>query len=135
MAKEIGTISDARWPDAAGPLVSGGKLKALAVTGSRRAPTLPDTPTLQEVGYKDFDITGWFGLLFPAGTPQDYIDRIYKESKKALDTPEVAHVINAAGMYVVGSSPAEFAAFLQHDYDYQGKLMTELGLKSRTAPR
>src|SRR6478609_6989747 len=70
---------------AAGPLVSGGKLKALAVTGSRRSPTLPDTPTLQELGYKDFDITGWFGLLFPAGTPQGYIDRIYKESKQALD--------------------------------------------------
>jgi tripartite-type tricarboxylate transporter receptor subunit TctC len=116
---------------AAGPLVSGGKLKALAVTGSRRSPTLPDTPTLQELGYKDFDITGWFGLLFPAGTPQDYIDRIYKESTKALDTLEVARAINAAGMYVVGSSPAEFAAFLQHDYDYQGKLMTELGLKSK----
>jgi tripartite-type tricarboxylate transporter receptor subunit TctC len=115
---------------AAGPLVSSGKLKALAVTGSRRSPTLPNTPTLQELGYKDFDITGWFGFLFPAGTPKEHIDRIYSESKKALAAPEVARVINAAGMYVVGSSPAEFAAFLQHDYEYQGKLMSELGLKA-----
>jgi len=115
---------------AAGPLVSSGKLKALAVTGSRRSPTLPNTPALQELGYKDFDITGWFGFLFPAGTPKEHIDRIYSESKKALAAPEVARVIDAAGMYVVGSSPAEFAAFLQHDYEYQGKLMSELGLKA-----
>jgi tripartite-type tricarboxylate transporter receptor subunit TctC len=116
---------------AAGPLISGGKLKALAVTGSRRSPTLPDTPTLQELGYRDFDITGWFGLLLPAGTPQNYIDRVYKESKKALDAPEVASVVKAAGMYTVGSSPAEFAAFLQRDYDYQRHLMDELGLKAK----
>src|SRR5262249_34478840 len=83
--------------------------------------------TLQELGYKDFDITGWFGFLFPASTPKEHIDRIYRESKTALGTPEVARVIGAAGMYVVGSSPAEFAAFLQRDYDYQDKLMTELG--------
>ena len=116
---------------AAGPLVSSGKLKALAVTGSRRSPTLPNTPTLQEIGYKNFDITGWFGFPFPAGTPKEHIDRSYSESKKALAAPEVARVINAAGMYVVGSSPAEFAAFLQHDYEYQGKLMSELGLKAK----
>jgi tripartite-type tricarboxylate transporter receptor subunit TctC len=116
---------------AAGPLVSSGKLKALAVTGSRRSPTLPNTPTLQELGYKDFDITGWFAFLFPAGTPKEHIDRIYSESKKALAAPEVARVIDAAGMYVVGSSPAEFTAFLQHDYEYQGKLMTELGLEAK----
>ena len=67
---------------AAGPLVAGGKLKALAVTGSRRSPTLPDTPTLQELGYKDFDITGWFGFLFPAATPKEHIDRIYRESER-----------------------------------------------------
>jgi tripartite-type tricarboxylate transporter receptor subunit TctC len=116
---------------AAGPLVSSGKLKALAVTGSRRSPTLPNTPTLQELGYKDFDVTGWFGLLAPAHTAQDRIGRLYEESKKALAAPEVMRVVNASAMYEVGSSPAEFAAFLQHDYDYQGKLMTELGLKAK----
>ena len=68
---------------AAGPLVNGGKIKALAVTGSRRAPALPDTPTLQELGYKDFDVTSWFGLLFPARTPQDSIDRFHARSEGA----------------------------------------------------
>jgi tripartite-type tricarboxylate transporter receptor subunit TctC len=113
----------------AAPLVNAGKIKALAVTGSRRAPTLPNTPTLQELGYKDFDVTGYFGLLFPAGTPRDRIDRIYHASKDALASPELQRVLDVSGMYPVGSSPEEFAAFLQKDYAYQDELMTELGLK------
>lgn len=114
---------------AAGPLVNAGKIKALAVTGSRRSPTLPDTPTLQELGYRDFDITGYFGLLFPAHTPQDRIDLIYRKSAKALDSPELKRVMDVSAMYGVGSSPSEFSAFLETDYKYQDRLMEELGLK------
>jgi tripartite-type tricarboxylate transporter receptor subunit TctC len=114
---------------AAAPLVNSGKIKALAVTGSRRSPTLPDTPTLQELGYKDFDVTGYFGLLFPAKTPADRIDLIYRRSQKALDAPELKRVMDVSGMYPVGSDPAAFGAFLDKDYQYQGRLMDELGLK------
>jgi tripartite-type tricarboxylate transporter receptor subunit TctC len=113
----------------AAPLVNAGKIKALAVTGPRRSPSLPDTPTLQELGYKDFDVTGWFGLLFPARTPADRIDRIYRESVKALGTPELKRVMDVSGMYPVGSSPDEFADFLRKDYEYQDHLLGELGLK------
>jgi tripartite-type tricarboxylate transporter receptor subunit TctC len=113
----------------AAPLVKAGKIKALALTGSRRAPALPDTPTLQELGYKDFDVTGYFGLLFPAGTPRDRIDVIYRASKDALSSPQLKRVLDVSGMYPVGSSPEEFAAFLKQDYHYQDKLMGELGLK------
>lgn len=115
---------------AAAPLVHSGKIKALAVTGSRRSPALPDAPTLQELGYKDFDVTGYFGLLFPAKTPQNRIDLIYHESRKALDAPEAKRVMDVTGMYMVGSPPDEFAAFLQNDYTYQDRLMSELGLKT-----
>jgi tripartite-type tricarboxylate transporter receptor subunit TctC len=114
---------------AAAGLVKAGKIKALALTGSRRSPALPNTPTLQELGYKDFDVTGYFGLLFPAGTPRDRIDRIYRASKDALASPELQRALNVSGMYPVGSSPEEFAAFLKQDYAYQDKLMSELGLK------
>ncbi len=110
-------------------LVKAGKIKALALTGSRRAPALPDVPTLQELGYKDFDVTGYFGLLFPAGTPRDRIDAIYRASKDALSSPQLKRVLDVSGMYPVGSSPEEFAAFLKQDYAYQDKLMGELGLK------
>ncbi len=113
----------------AAPLVKAGKIKALALTGSRRSPALPETPTLQELGYKDFDVTGYFGLLFPAGTPHGRIDRIYGASKAALASPQLQRVLGISGMYPVGSSPEEFAAFLQRDYQYQDRLMGELGLK------
>jgi tripartite-type tricarboxylate transporter receptor subunit TctC len=113
----------------AAPLVNAGKIKALAVTGPRRSPSLPDTPTLQELGYKDFDVTGWFGLLFPAHTPADRVDRIYSESVKALGSPEMKRVMDVSGMYPVGSSPEEFAAFLRKDFQYQDHLLGELGLK------
>jgi tripartite-type tricarboxylate transporter receptor subunit TctC len=114
---------------AAAPLVKSGKIKALALTGSRRSPALPNTPTLQELGYKDFDVTGYFGLLFPAGTPRDRIVRIYRASKNALASSELKRMFDVSGMYAVGSSPEEFAAFLNRDYQYQNKLMAELGLK------
>lgn len=116
---------------AAAPLVNGGEIKALAVTGSRRSPSLPDTPTLQELGYKDYDVTGWFGLLVPAQTPRDRIDRIHREAIKALATPEIKRVIEVGGFYAVGSTPDEFAAFLKMDYEYQGRLMGDLGLKAK----
>jgi tripartite-type tricarboxylate transporter receptor subunit TctC len=115
----------------ASPLVKSGKIRAIAVTGPKRAPTLPDTPTLQELGYKDFDVTGYFGLMFPANAPRERIDRIYHESKRALSTPELQRVIEAAGMYAVGSTPEEFSAFLKSDFAYQARLMDEVGLRPK----
>jgi tripartite-type tricarboxylate transporter receptor subunit TctC len=115
----------------AAPLVNSGKIKALAVTGLKRAPTLPDTPTLQELGYRDFDVTGYFGLLFPVSTPRERIERIYSGAKKALASPELSRVIDVAGMYPVGSSPDEFGQFLRADFEYQGRLMDELGLRPK----
>jgi tripartite-type tricarboxylate transporter receptor subunit TctC len=110
------------------PLVSSGKLKVLAVTGTKRFPAFAQVPTMQELGYKDFDITGYFGLLFPANTPRERVDLIYLESKAALDTPELKRVIDTGGFYAVGSSPAEFGKLLKSDYEFQGKLLKELGL-------
>jgi tripartite-type tricarboxylate transporter receptor subunit TctC len=113
------------------PLANEGRIKALAVTGSRRSPALPDTPTLQELGYKDFDVTGYFGLLAPANTPRDRVEVVYRESLKALGAAALVRVIDGAGQYVVGSTPAEFMDFLKKDYEYQGKLMDDLDLKPK----
>jgi tripartite-type tricarboxylate transporter receptor subunit TctC len=114
---------------AATPLVSSGKVKALAVTGTRRSPNLPDTPTLQELGVKEFEVTGYFGFLFPARTPRDRIEKIHQASLKALGAPEVKRIMERGGMYPVGSAPAEFGEFLRKDFEYQGKLLEEIGLK------
>jgi tripartite-type tricarboxylate transporter receptor subunit TctC len=110
------------------PLVNGGKLKAIAVTGTRRAPSLPNVPTMQELGYKDFDLTGWFGLLLPAKTPAERIDLLYRESKAALESAELKRVMDVGGFYPVGSTPDEFARFLKSDFVFQSKLLKELGL-------
>ena len=111
------------------PLVKGGKLKALAITGTKRAPAFPDVPTFQEAGIKDYDLTGYFGILFPANTPADRVDRMYQATIKALTAPELKNIIETAGLFVVGSTPAEFGAFLKQDFDYQGRLMEELDMK------
>jgi putative tricarboxylic transport membrane protein len=110
------------------PLVNSGKLKAIAVTGTKRAPSLPKVPTMQELGYKDFDITGWFGLLFPAKTPVERVARVHREATAALETPELKRVMDVGGFYPVASSPEEFGRFLKSDFEFQGKLLKELGL-------
>jgi tripartite-type tricarboxylate transporter receptor subunit TctC len=111
------------------PLVKGGQLKALAVTGTRRAPALPDVPTFQEAGINGYDLTGYFGILFPANTPANRVNRIYQATIKALTAPELKSIIETAGLFVVGSTPAEFGKFLKQDFDYQGRLMEELDMK------
>ena len=88
-------------------------------------------PTLQEQGYPDFDVTGYFGLLVPANTPRDRINAIAQESAKAMKSPDLQKFLAVSGMYSVDSGPEEFAAFLKKDYDYQDKLMAELGLKAQ----
>ena len=111
------------------PLVKERRINALAVTGLRRSPALPDTPTMQELGFKDFDVTGYFGLLAPAGTARERVDLIQRESGKALAAPSLRGVIDNSGQYVVGSTPEEFLEFLKQDDVYQDRLMTDLGLK------
>lgn len=113
------------------PMVAQKQLKVLAITGDRRSPALPDTPTMTEAGIADYNLTGYFGILFPAGVPQDRIDRIARETIKALATPDVKRVIEDNGLFVVGSTPDAFAKYIRQDYDYQGKLMDELGLRQK----
>jgi tripartite-type tricarboxylate transporter receptor subunit TctC len=113
------------------PLAQGGRVKALAVTGPLRSPALPNSPTLQELGFKDFDVTGYFGVLAPAGTPKDRVELICRESRKALEAPELKNVIDRGGQYVVGAGPDDFLAFLNKDNAFQKKLMSDLGLSGK----
>ena len=110
-------------------LVAQKEMKALAITGDRRSPALPDTPTMMEAGVKDYSLTGYFGILFPAGVAKDRVDRIYRETARALATPDMKRIVEENGLFVVGSSPEEFTAYLTRDYEFQGKLLDELGLR------
>lgn len=94
------------------PHIQAGKLRALAVTSAQRVNELPDVPTMTEVGIGDMVVTAWFGLLAPAGTPQEVINKIYQASAVALKNPDVQARFKALGGMAGGNSPAEFAEFI-----------------------
>lgn len=95
--------------------VKAGKLRPLAVTSARRSALLPDVPTVSEALGIDYQLTGWFGLLAPAGTPQEIVDTLHRESERALKDPVVREKIMAAGAEVVGGSRADFDRKLRED--------------------
>lgn len=97
------------------PHIRAGRLRALAVTSPRRSPLLPDLPTVTEAGLAKFEVTAWFGLLVPAGTPAEAIDRLHSEAAKALDDPAVRERLTALGFEVGASTPQEFAAFIREE--------------------
>ncbi len=96
-------------------LIKAGKLKALAVTSSQRSAALPELPTVEQAGgtaLKGFDASSWFGLLAPAGTSMDIVNRIQQETAKALNAPAVKERLLANGAIPSGNTPAEFAKLI-----------------------
>jgi tripartite-type tricarboxylate transporter receptor subunit TctC len=99
------------------PLIKGGKLKALAVTSSQRSAALPDVPTIEEAaGLKGFEATSWFGLLAPAGTPAEIVNRIQQEVAKSLATPAMKEKMLSQGANPSGNTPAQFAALIESEH-------------------
>lgn len=92
--------------------VRSGRLRALAVTGMQRDPTLPDVPTVTESGIKGYDVVVWLGVMAPARTPPEIINRLNEAMVRALREPEVSARLKEFGMQVYASSPSEFARFL-----------------------
>lgn len=95
------------------PHIKAGKLKALAVTSAERSAALPELPTIAEAGpLKGFEASSWFGLLAPAGTPVDVVNRVQQETAKALATPAMKERLLAQGAIPSGMSPSDFAALI-----------------------
>jgi tripartite-type tricarboxylate transporter receptor subunit TctC len=94
------------------PQIKSGKLKALAVTSAQRSAAVPDLPTIAEAGVKGFEASSWFGLLAPAGTPTDIIDRIQRETAKSFESAAFKDRLLSQGAIPGGQSPAEFAKFI-----------------------
>ncbi len=92
-----------------------GKLVALASTGAKRASAAPDLVTVAEAGLPGYDTLGWFGLLAPAGTPRDIIERLAEASNEALKMPDVSASLAVQGFDKAGGSPEDFAAFIRDD--------------------
>lgn len=125
-----GTVS-ASIPGTAGMVahVKAGKLRALAVTGAKRSPQLPDVPTMAEAGVPGYEAYVWLGLMAPKATPQSVITRLNREVVAALATPEVRAYMATAGIEIVGSTPAEFGAFFRAERDQWAKVVRETGAR------
>ena len=95
------------------PHIKAGKIKALAVTSAERSAALPELPTVAEAGpLKGFEASSWFGLLAPAGTPAEVVNRLQQETAKALATPALKERLQAQGAVPSGMSPADFTKFI-----------------------
>jgi len=92
--------------------IRSGKLKALAVAAPARSAQLPEVPTSAEAGVPGYEVSAWFGLLAPAGTPKDIIARLSNEARRALATKEIQDSFAKHGIEPVGSTPEEFAALI-----------------------
>ena len=109
--------------------IKAGKLRALAVTGSRRSPQLPDVPTVMESGVPGYEAYVWMGLLAPKGTPQPIVDKIYRELVPVLASAEVRNYMATAGIEIAGSTPAEFGKFFRSEKDLWARVIRETGAK------
>jgi tripartite-type tricarboxylate transporter receptor subunit TctC len=102
-------------PSAMGQIKSG-KLRPLAVTSLRRSSSLPDVPSVAELGYKDFDVSTWYGLFMPAGTPKDIVAKVNAEVNRLLATPEMKAAIIAQGAEPQSMTPEQLETLLKSDY-------------------
>jgi tripartite-type tricarboxylate transporter receptor subunit TctC len=112
------------------PQIKAGRLKALAVTSAQRSAALPDVPTIEQAaGLKGFDASSWFGLLAPAGTPPDIVNRIQHEVAKSLGTPAIKEKMLAQGAIPSGNTPAEFTRLIDSEHRKWAKVVKESGAK------
>jgi tripartite-type tricarboxylate transporter receptor subunit TctC len=111
------------------PLAREGKLRALAITSIKRSALAPDLPTMAEVGFPGFEAVPWFGLLAPAGTPKDIVDKLYGETARTLAMPETRKKFDELGLEPIGNTPAEFAAVISKETPEWAKVIRDAGIK------
>jgi tripartite-type tricarboxylate transporter receptor subunit TctC len=111
------------------PHVKAGKLNALAVSSAKRLPTFPDTPAVAEVLPEFKVFMSWYGMVMPAGTPAEIVQRVSRETAAALDLPDVRERISGLGLLGAASTPTEFAAFMRSEMDGLARLVALTGVK------
>lgn len=111
------------------PLIKQGKLRGLGVTSPQRSPIAPDMPAIAEAGLPGYDMTNWYGMLVPTGTPRDSILKLQRESTRILNLPELKERLANDGMTVVAGTPDQFAAFLAKETEKYARVIKAAGLK------
>ncbi len=113
------------------PHVNSGRLRALAVTGLTRLPSLPQIPTLDESGVKGFDASGWYGILAPAGTPREIVAKLNAEIRRIMQTPDLRARLDNEGAIPAAGSPEEFAAFIVTEIARWGAVLKRAGIEAQ----
>jgi tripartite-type tricarboxylate transporter receptor subunit TctC len=113
------------------PLVQSGKVRVLALTGAKRWKGMPDVPTMQESGFKGYNLINWFGLWLPAGAPRELVARLHAETVKALADPEILRQFDVQGLEAVGSKPDDFARFVARESAFMNDLARKIESRSK----
>jgi len=111
------------------PFVRSGRLRAIAVSGARRVPSLPEVPTIME-SYPEFDVVIWYGLFAPAKTPREIVTRLYNETLKALNNQEVRQRLAAQGFDAGGTTPEQFADIIRQDMARWQKVIAKANIRA-----
>src|SRR5690606_26052894 len=112
------------------PPVKAGRAVALAVTGAKRSPALPDVPTIAETpGLKGYEASNWYGMLAPADTPKPVIDRLHKDLAVVLQSPNVRNPLLARGIETMVSTPEEFSSYIKSESIKWNKVIRAANLK------
>lgn len=106
-----------------------GRLRALAVTTAKRAPQLPDVPTMQEAGVAGYEASVWLALLAPAGTPRDIVGKLNNEIAKVLNAPDTRKALHDAGVESTPSTPEAMSAYMAQEMARWGKVVKDAGIK------
>lgn len=109
--------------------IQAGRVRALAVLAPQRAAQLPNVPTAAESGYENFEISVWYGILAPAATPRDMLNRLNAELNKAIVAPDMKEKLAGNGIEPLGGTPEQFAAFIRSESLRFGKVIKEAGIK------
>ncbi len=113
------------------PQLKAARIKPIAIGGAKRSPLLPDVPTFTELGFPEVETHAWFGFFLPAGSPREAVARIHQDTTKIIEDPDYRQKqLIERGYEVVGSTPAEFAAYIKADRENRGRAVKISGAKA-----
>ncbi len=112
------------------PQVKQGRLRPLAVTSTKRISLMPELPTVAESGYPKFESGNWYGIVVPAKTPREIIERAHKSSIASLNNPTISKRLNDLGFVLIGNTPEEFGAYFKSEIEAWGKIVRDLKLNA-----